>query len=223
MHKRQFLSSAVFLIFFGIALVEALQKGNWLLATLFFAVGALALWADSQKREPAMMKSILVAIIALFVSGAVVWQKEASAPTPEVPLTEISSHIEYHNMDYGFSIALPLTWAGYSVTIDQWTGDAAGDQLGDVHFTDGPVVSIHHTAWTGAGSYQDIPIMVFTLEQWADLQQDKFHIGAAPINPSELGRNTTYVFALPARYNFTFPPGYEEVDQILASQPITTF
>jgi len=36
------------------------------------------------------------------------------------------------------------------------------------------------------------------------LQQEKFHIGAAPINPSELGRNTKYVFALPARYNYAF-------------------
>jgi len=44
--------------------------------------------------------------------------------------------------------------------------------------------------------------MVFTLSQWDSLQKYKFHIGAAPIGPSELGRNTKYIFELPARYNF---------------------
>jgi hypothetical protein len=61
---------------------------------------------------------------------------------------------------------------------------------------------------------------VFTLSQWDELQQDKFHIGAAPIGPGELGRNSKYVFALPARYNFAFPEGYEEVDQLLQTNPL---
>jgi hypothetical protein len=52
------------------------------------------------------------------------------------------------------------------------------------------------------------------------MQKDEFHIGAAPINPSELGRNATYVFALPARYNYAFPTGYEEVDEILKGNPL---
>ncbi len=36
----------VFLLFFGIALIEALQKGNWLEAWLFIALGLLFLRAD---------------------------------------------------------------------------------------------------------------------------------------------------------------------------------
>ena len=44
--------------------------------------------------------------------------------------------------------------------------------------------------------------------------------GAAPINPSELGRNKRYVFALPPRYNFAFPTGYEEVEEILEGKPL---
>ncbi|QHQ61916.1 hypothetical protein Ana3638_14920 [Anaerocolumna sedimenticola] len=63
--------------------------------------------------------------------------------------------------------------------------------------------------------------MVFTLSQWDAMQQDKFHIGAAPINPEELGRNSKYVFALPARYNFAFPAGYEEVENIMVNAPLT--
>jgi hypothetical protein len=41
----------VFIIFFGIALIEAWQKQSWLEAILFFALGALSLWADFGKRE----------------------------------------------------------------------------------------------------------------------------------------------------------------------------
>jgi hypothetical protein len=62
--------------------------------------------------------------------------------------------------------------------------------------------------------------MIFTLDQWNALQQEKFHIGAAPIGPRELGRNSRYVFALPARYNFAFPKGYEEVQDILEGNPL---
>jgi len=61
--------------------------------------------------------------------------------------------------------------------------------------------------------------MVFTLAQWNSLQKDVFHIGAAPIGPSELGRNNSYVLALPARYNFAFPEGYKDVETILESNP----
>ena len=45
----QFTSVAIFVLFFGIALIEALQRGNWLLAALFLALGALSLWADVKK------------------------------------------------------------------------------------------------------------------------------------------------------------------------------
>ena len=65
-----------------------------------------------------------------------------------------------------------------------------------------------------------LPIMVFTFNQWNLLQQEKFHIGAAIIGPSELGRNNNYVFALPARYNYLFLQGYEEVENILKGNPL---
>ena len=41
-----FANGAVFVLFFGIALVEAIQKGNWLEAALFAALGVLSLRAD---------------------------------------------------------------------------------------------------------------------------------------------------------------------------------
>lgn len=42
---------AVFVLFFGIALIEAVQKNNWLEAGLFLALGILSLWADFQKKN----------------------------------------------------------------------------------------------------------------------------------------------------------------------------
>ena len=41
---------AVFIIFFGIALIEALQKQNYLEASLFLALGIISLFADSVKK-----------------------------------------------------------------------------------------------------------------------------------------------------------------------------
>ena len=65
--------------------------------------------------------------------------------------------------------------------------------------------------------------MIFTPAQWKLIEDEKLSVSAAPIGPSELGHNAKYVFALPARYNFAFPTGYEEVEQIIASHPLHAF
>lgn len=133
---------------------------------------------------------------------------------------EEANSIVYRNTHYGFDFSLPESWKGYSIVAGKWEGNAfKGPQSGKIIET-GPMISIRHPDWTSQNPRQDIPIMIFTLAQWNMLQQDEFHIGAAPINPSELGRNTSYVFALPARYNYAFPPGYEEVGNILKSNPL---
>jgi len=49
MKNIKFTNLAVFIIFFGIALIEAFQKQNWLEATLFLALGIISLWADIRK------------------------------------------------------------------------------------------------------------------------------------------------------------------------------
>lgn len=133
------------------------------------------------------------------------------------------SQLEYKNSEYGFSVALPDSWEGYTVSSSTWTGYDVSGQSAGVPSVTGPFISIHNPQWTGPNTYQDIPIMVFTLEQWNNIQQEKLSVGAAPIPPSELGRNAKYVFALPARYNFAFPPGYEEVDRIIQGKPLTAF
>ena len=57
--------------------------------------------------------------------------------------------------------------------------------------------------------------MVFTPEQWNLIQKEELAVSAAPIGPSELGQNAKYIFALPARYNYAFPVGFEEVQTII--------
>lgn len=126
----------------------------------------------------------------------------------------------YTNTQYGFSFSLPDSWKGYSIVNGKWEGISLGDQNGGIVTETGPLLSIRHPLWTGENPRQDIPVMVFTLDQWSSLQQGKFHIGAAPIGPSELGRNSRYVFALPARYNYAFLQGFEEVENILNGKPL---
>jgi beta-lactamase regulating signal transducer with metallopeptidase domain len=125
--------------------------------------------------------------------------------------------IIYENKDYGFSFTLPSSWTNYTIIADKWKANYLDNQK--KHET-GPKLTIRHPGWTKKTPRQDIPILVFTLSQWKDIQKDVIHIGAAPINPSELGRNSKYVFALPARYNFAFPKGYEEVQDIIDNNPL---
>jgi hypothetical protein len=50
--RRRFTGTniTVFLLFFGLSLLEALGSGNWIMAALWFAVGILFLRADLVRR-----------------------------------------------------------------------------------------------------------------------------------------------------------------------------
>lgn len=153
---------------------------------------------------------------------------EASTTTTEVATTTTTARsatsIEYRNTQYGFSFSLPLGWKGYWIVGQQWQGFTSDPSGTDTSTTSvsvyGPEILIRHPAWMSSHPRQDIPIMVFTLAQWDLVQQARLDVSAAPIPPSELGRNATYVFALPPRYNYAFPTGYQEVENILAGRPL---
>ncbi len=130
-------------------------------------------------------------------------------------LVDASGPVEYKNDSFGFVITLPATWEGYTVTQDQWQSSPPGEY--------GPLLSVRHPLWSSDSPRQDIPVMVFTLDQWDRLEKGEFHIGAAPMNPTVLGSNDKYVLALPARYNYAFPEGYQDVDEILKNQPFHMF
>jgi len=123
--------------------------------------------------------------------------------------------VVYENTRYGFRFYLPETWKGYLIAEEQWKGTNNGETV-----ETGPQLLIRHPDWTQEAPRQDIPIMVFTLEQWNALQKGDFYVSAAPIGPSKLGSNSVYVFALPPRYNYAFQTGFEEVEEILKGNPL---
>ena len=126
----------------------------------------------------------------------------------------------YKNSLYGFMITLPLKWLGYSIITTSWNGYSSTSSS---IIQTGPILSIRDPSWTVKVPRQEIPIMVFTLKQWSDLNRDQFNVGAAPMSPSILGKNNNYVFAIPARYNYAFISGYQEVQNILDGKPFQAF
>lgn len=142
----------------------------------------------------------------------------SSAASSRAPAASVA----YENKQYGLRVALPEDWKGYQVLTQQWAAFKVSDP-GAGNSVFGPEIVLRSPKWTQAKPYQDIPIMIFSPEQWQQLNQDVIHIGAAPIGPRELARNARYVFALPARYNFAFPEGYEEVEKIIDSGAVTAF
>lgn len=122
--------------------------------------------------------------------------------------------------DVGFAVKLPDSWRGYRVESSTWEGLKNEPDSGDVVVESGPMITIYHPDSTPENPRQDIPILVMTLLQWDAMMAQDWHIGAAPIAPIELGRNSEYVFALPARYNYAFLEGWEEVEEIIRNQSI---
>ena len=110
-----------------------------------------------------------------------------------------------------FDFSLPADWEGYAILNQNWAGTWV-DGSGKPPVT-GPEILLRSPKWTVANPTQDIPIMIFTPDEWNAVSSENLAVSAAPIPPSELGRNSKYVFALPARYNFAFLPGYEEVEK----------
>jgi len=51
MKTTTYTNIAVFIIFVGIALIEAIKKQNWLEASFFLALGIISLWADFRKNN----------------------------------------------------------------------------------------------------------------------------------------------------------------------------
>ena len=146
-----------------------------------------------------------------------------SAPAKTIRVMEPQSANVYRNTQFGFSFSLPESWKDYRIVTEKWEGRAIDGRANGKIVETGLMIKIRHPQWSSQNPRQDIPIMIFTIDQWDSLQQEKFHIGAAPMSPRELGRNSKYVFALPARYNYAFPAGYEEVDKILEGNPLKTF
>jgi bla regulator protein blaR1 len=160
-----------------------------------------------------------LAILILGVAAAAGNQMLGQTPTLSAPLaTATKSHsasiAPYVNTRYGFRFFLPADWVGYSIIVRE----QSLNQLGDYS-----TIIIRHPRWTEEHPRQDIPIMVFTPRQWRMIQRGILNVSAAPFPPSELGRNKRYVFAIPPRYDYAFPDGYLEVEEIMRGNPLKAF
>ncbi|MCL4405092.1 MAG: hypothetical protein M1361_01500 [Patescibacteria group bacterium] len=142
----------------------------------------------------------------------------AVSPNP----MDVGQTITYANSQYGFTFTLPTSWQGYSIATTTWTGWATCPS-GDCAAATGTEVLIRNPQWTEQNPWQDIPIMVFTANEWSAVTSGALVVSAAPFNPDKLGQNSRYVFALPARYNAALREGWQEVDMIMQSKPLYAF
>lgn len=149
--------------------------------------------------------------------------RQADGQPKSTPRSRPGSLVQYKNLQYGFCFSLPEDWRGYSIVIDRWHGySISSGSRGGKPVQQGPIITIRDPRWTSAEPRQDIPIMVFTRDQWCSVQREEISVSAAPFGPSELGGNHRYVFALPPRYNYGFLTGWKEVVQIMRSVPLRT-
>jgi len=161
-------------------------------------------------------RQAVVPLLALLGAMRVGAQPPATPQASSPPAAQAAANIEYRNARYGFCFVLPASWTGFSIVPGQWTGGAMD---GGPPAT-GPLLLIRQPAWTADNPREDIPIMIFTPGEWRRIEKDGLSVSAAPIGPSELGHNARYVFALPARYNFDFATGYEEVDGLIGQHAL---
>jgi len=160
------------------------------------------------------MNKLIISIVVILVAGAGLWYWQ-SGKAPSVSPTPTANTLAYVNNQYGFSIALPGSWQGYKVLNSEW-GILDSDVTQGKPIATGPIITLRNPAWTQNKPTEDMPVMVFTSIQWWGIKSGLTHvIGAAPIPPSVLGQNSKYVLALPARYNYDYKTGWQEVDQLV--------
>ena len=154
--------------------------------------------------------SALLCLLLAVSAGA-----QAGPAQSATPATTATTLV-YRNTQYGFCFLLPESWRGYTIVADKWNGTVLDTQQKE----DGPQLLIRSPKWTRDDPYQDIPIMIFTPGQWKIVAADNMAVSAAPIGPAELGRNESYVFALPPRWiGFEDAKGIDEVQTLMNQHP----
>lgn len=123
----------------------------------------------------------------------------------------------YRNAQYNLTFSLTTDWSGYSVLTQRWEGQAylpAVDQSAVIE--SGPVIVLRHPRWSAGKRYQDIPVLVFTRNQWEAHDQGRFSIGAGGIE-EEIAHNREYVFAISSRFNANDSvEGWKEASDVVA-------
>jgi hypothetical protein len=169
------------------------------------------------ERKESRMKarSVHALLLACAATSSVVAQGQGASRQIAAPIS-IATPIVYRNSQYGFCFLLPADWAGYTIVAETWSGTVLDSQKTE----HGPQLLIRNPKWTEGDHWQDIPIMIFTPSQWKIIEADNMAVSAAPIGPSELGKNEDYVFALPPRWiGFYDVKGMDEVQTLINQNP----
>ncbi len=126
--------------------------------------------------------------------------------------------VRYHNAQYALTFDLPDDWRAYSVLMSQWDGEkySPGKDT-EIVVAHGPIIILRNPQWKANAIYQDIPIYVFTHQQWNDINLGKY---GSPVVAGgviyELWHNNKYVFGIHSRYNANDSvPGWKEVENIV--------
>jgi len=180
-------------------------------------------YTDKELSSSVLKEGVKVEVTFTDDPIAMIYPVTAEAKTIRVMEQRQAGPVVYKNTRYGFSFSLPESWKGYTIVNSEWEGLSLERGKSGKVVERGPIISIRHPEWTAKNPRQDIPIMIFTHGQWNSLQKGKFSVAAAPVGPTEIDRNSSYVFALPPRYNYAFPTGYEEVEKILEGNPLVPF
>lgn len=148
-----------------------------------------------------------------------VWPSAQAAQNQSSKPAKAPTSVIYRNMQYGFCFLLPESWKGFTIVTEQWQGTVFSSGQ-TVH---GPQLLIRNPKWTQENPYQDIPIMVFTPEEWQQVVKVEMSVSAAPIGPAKLGQNSHYVFALPPRWiGFDDSAGQDEVNSWMEQNRLQT-
>jgi hypothetical protein len=139
-----------------------------------------------------MIKSFVAPIVAaLLATGCTI---------ANIPARQSDTPVIYHNDQYGLTFSLPAEWRGYSVLPEKWQSVKYNPDLDkDVVGGHGPIIILRHPMWTVDQVRQDIPILVFTRDQWATDMQDGIFAGGVEY---EISHNARYVFAIHSRFNW---------------------
>jgi hypothetical protein len=141
---------------------------------------------------------------------------QPTAQSAPEKLPQAADSIVYSNYAYGFRLHLPKSWKGFTVIKRQWFGSMDATRAAE----SGPLLLIRHPLSTDQHPREDIPIMVITRRQWHAIKVSTLIVSAAPIPPTEIGRNQRYVFATPPRYWFDELEGFQEVVNIVNGKPL---
>ncbi|HWD92553.1 MAG TPA: hypothetical protein VG938_09400 [Verrucomicrobiae bacterium] len=156
------------------------------------------------------MKSKFILFLALVLCGGLFGcSTEALNPPAGLPL-------RYHDSQYDLTFSLPASWKGYSILKQQWTGEAYSPEKDtDVVRGRGPIIIFRNPQWKTNDRYQDIPIYIFTRQQWDDSHLRYDAVGAGGII-LELWHDDKYVFGMHSRYNTDDSvKGWKEAEEIV--------